>query len=283
LIKGLSLFLCLIFCLSAFADRVIIDAPEGGIYRITWPDDGRVAEIKRSYNSSGYLNISFEPIQSDCEFLNIHSPIIYKPNYREDFIAAIWVENPVDPSRVGKIVERSLGFDYKPVFLKIEATWNHREKFPSLFSEMGPSLLEFEAPEQESLQIQDWHSERMIRNPETGVDENTIVSGAYGMLLEKFDLGFQITDPGYIYSRSNNSEWPMLGDVVSWQMVSNDDSCTIAFSPKLSELSEELQYYRNQIDPYYTEFRWGNPISDYIETSRRNFIEFGQNFPVRVR
>lgn len=271
-------------CLLAYPTPPVIVKPNGGKVIITWPQDGRVAEIKRTFGPFAHIPIQLQVIENNCFQDHEIQEVIYAPTYRLDFIAAVWIKNPVNPNRVGKVLQRSFGASFKPVVVPIEAIASNRKRFPSLFQRMPPAQLHLPIIAPSKFYLAAWLSEKMIKNPETGIDENMIVSGSYEVTVESSQSNHHIiSDEGLIFSLPTNADWPLIGDVISWQAILPDKDCSVAFQPKLSDLDNGLRLYRNSLVPEYVEFLWGNRISDYIEKRHRSFFEFGQTLPVTVK
>ena len=78
--------------------------------------------------------------------------------------------------------------------------------------------------------------------------------------------------------------WPLLGDVISWQVVEQSENCLFAFAPNNSAVPLALAKYEENLELNYQDYVWQeNEYAKYIRKFDPLFFEFGQNFPVRIR
>lgn len=190
--------------LTAFADDQAtikkpptVSAEKGQPYILTWPD-GREARLKIATDDSAPLKARFKIIDNDCtEYQNMECT--YGFTLRRVFLDFVWTKNPVDPDRIGKIVQygnkNSDGSgSFQDVDLNVGvSTGMIPGKNPILNKGLPKHTIECDdfrwlpsrtkdAPSE--LSISRWDGEENSRNSETGNNEARTTNGFLGLKLK---------------------------------------------------------------------------------------------------
>jgi hypothetical protein len=107
------------------------------------------------------------------------------------------------------------------------------------------------------LRIETWTAEIMLPNPETGLNENQVFGGAFGIDAAPIGINeFSIVKMDSVFSALKSNPFPLFGDVIGWQMPQGDGLCQIAFKPELSGIKQMIDAYSAQPRTKWVEFIW---------------------------
>jgi hypothetical protein len=174
--------------------------------------------------------------------------------YRIDVLGWTWIKHS-DPEKVGKRLVYRFN-DKRPFIFRAELTNNILVDYPDLQLGLPRDQLNFNDLQwlpgldkglSRPFTIDSWMSEGMFFNSETGLMENRIVSGAFGMHLNPTSLtSAEIDQVDYRFNLDAfNSLFIYTGDMVSWQWQNAQGLCQIAFKPSLNQVQaiEELRRF----------------------------------------
>ncbi len=203
--------------------------------------DGRKARLNFYAYGPMHLEVSADLTDNTCsEITTSHCTI--GAGLKAYRVSLVWIENPIDPSRVGSVVMQNKDTPVEQVFIatmmkKIFWGLPYYQDIPNDILRCSDwSWLDGQNQEAPAtLETPQWWGETMYPNPETGVEEN-IVFGSLSNVrwARSIPSTLQVTAIDGKYS----SIYGMLDDFIYQSVTSllikrNSDFCQAAFKPDM--------------------------------------------------
>lgn len=289
------MFVSLLFLFSlqvARADQPAIPAGpvitkvKGRPVEAVWPDGNR-AQLKVQVNDPIMVPLPFGMTENLC---NNSGLVDFKSRFalRIDRLWWVWTQN-ADPKKIGQLVEiTNVDDGLVKLISAIVLANGSRFHYPELVTGLPPDELDIggakwipgmEEGVSKPMSIPMWLGESMVKNPETGIDENRIVSSLSGvhltprtgnaMTIDQIDQGSAL-DP--------QNPFLLVGDVVSWIFNVNGQTCQISFKPDLSDAqSMALGYIHGLPDTNFNDYKWAQDgLSDMAPSLVFDLVKYAK-------
>lgn len=279
-ILALLLALPLHFAAAQSVDKPTITKEAGKPVVAVW-SNGDEAALKFSRGTTiVQVPVPFQVTENLCAPVNGSTFTITMP-VRVDQLVWQWTKHH-DSTQIGKTVKFKFGpFEndlLRPIFITNGFRFNHADLMLGLppdsiaFQDLA-WLPGFENGTLKPFTISSWMSEGMIPNSQTGLNENRVVSGAYGVHVtptSPLSGTIDTIDSGHALAAAGDS-FVMLGDVVSWIWQNAEGSCQIAMKPNLGPAQAQILQFLNSLRDPFQPYIWNqDTLTGTVETA---FIE----------
>lgn len=258
--KLIGLILLLTGLCSAHAERPAIEQITGQPVRAIW-SNGNKAVLHFMRSPVNQVAFNLRVTENLCVSRNgdITKATLH---YRHDTLTWLWEANS-DPSLVGHSVANASG--EVPFFWKI-VTNDDSNLYPDLARELPRDRLEFsnlnwlpgfDSGSLQSFTLSAWMSEGSVKNSQTGVVENRIVSGAHGVHFKAGGgLTAEIESSNSVFNMSYGY-FSMLGNGISWLWQNANGPCQITFNTSMTTDESNIV-----IETYYATLK--EPLHPYL-------------------